>query len=117
MGSGDLTGVGNHQTSFSIPFAEPIGIPEVGMDPVLQGTTRADDLFFDLLNLEQLSGDRDETYRNLGFLFPSDTQDQFPSPSYDGQSLATYPPVANTADEWSPIFGQPSGSGSSRDNT
>ena len=55
MGRGDSTIVGNYPTSFSIPYAEPIGIPEVGIDPVLQGMTSTDDLFFDLLNLEQLS--------------------------------------------------------------
>ena len=55
MARGDSTRAGNYQTSFSIPYAEPIGIPEVGMDPVLQGMTSTDDLFFDLLNLEQLS--------------------------------------------------------------
>jgi hypothetical protein len=54
MGRSNSTGMGNHQTGFSIPYAETIGIPEAGMDPVLQGMTSADDLFFDLLNLEQL---------------------------------------------------------------
>jgi hypothetical protein len=63
------------------------------------------------------SGDRDETYRNLGFLFPSDAQGQLPSPSYDGQPLATYPAVANATDAWSRLLGQPAGSESSRDNT
>jgi hypothetical protein len=116
MGRSGSTGVGSHLASFSNPYAETIGIPEVRIDPGLRGMTSADDLFFDLLNLEQFSGDRDETYRKLGFLFPSDTQDRFPSPSYDGQSLATYPLVANAAGEWSPLFGQPSGSGPSRDD-
>jgi hypothetical protein len=54
MSRSNSTGMENHQTGFSIPYAETIGIPEAGMDPVLQGMTSADDLFFDLLNLEQL---------------------------------------------------------------
>jgi hypothetical protein len=133
MGRGDSTRAGNYKTSFPIPYAEPIGIPEVGMDPVLQGMTSTDDLFFDLLNLEQLSvtnyyHSKTQTdilqiwrpRRDLSkswFSFPTDTQGQFPSPSYDGQSLATHPSVANTADDWSPLFRQPSGSGPSRGNT